>query len=154
SSLRGKMTAPRRSPEATSDRQVALAPTAPSLASTSFEVNPDGAARPVEAPSAPVAASVAPAAPSNSRTIIKPAYPRATDDTSSVESRDESLLPATKPRSISANQRGKSPRTIHTLPSRPPLKSMTGEFAVVQSLSLKDRSLARSMLLADGVEVR
>src|SRR5205814_1881389 len=58
SSLRGKMTVPRRSPEATSDRQVALAPTARPLASTSFEVNPDAAARQAEAPSAPVAASV------------------------------------------------------------------------------------------------
>ena len=34
------------------------------------------------------------------------------------------------------------------------MRSTSGDFAVIQSLSLKDKTLAKSMPLADGVEVR
>ena len=87
------------------------------------------------------------------RPVIRPAFPRASDESAKIES-SETPSESTASKQTKTGSRERPVRTSRPLPVRPPVRSTTGEFAVVESLSLKDRTLARSLTLADGVELR
>ena len=88
------------------------------------------------------------------RPVIKPAYPRTSRKAAKRDSSDAISTPMPAIRSKPPARRQKPDNSAQPLPVRPPIRSATEEFAVVQSLSLKDQALTRSMVLADGVEVR